>query len=61
MTHAHAEMQLPPGGGSGNSIGSDAENTAGPMQVELGGCPANGGGLLPSACGVEASFLRRAC
>ena len=51
MTHAQVAMQLPPGGGCGNSIGSGAENTAGPMQVELGGRPANGGELLSSACG----------
>ena len=31
MTHAQAGIQLPPGGGCGNSIGSGAENTAGPM------------------------------
>jgi hypothetical protein len=49
--HAQAAMQLPPGGGSGNSIGSGAENTVVPMQVELGGRPAKGGGLLSSACG----------
>jgi hypothetical protein len=46
MMHAQAAMQLPPGGGSGNSIGSGAENTVGPVQVELGGRPAKGGGLL---------------
>jgi hypothetical protein len=49
--HAQAAMQLPPGGGSGNSIGSGAENTVVPMQVELGGRLAKGGGLPSSACG----------
>jgi hypothetical protein len=33
MMHAQAAMQLPPGGGSGNSIGSGAENTVGPVQL----------------------------